>query len=75
MRVNIFSKIITLKRAIEAIKILEKSEFVVNENIQILKLKAHQELDEESNIVIPDQFMNIQKAAFDICKISERILL
>ena len=59
----------------EAIKILEKSEFVVNENIQILKLKAHQELDEESNIVIPDQFMNIQKAAFDICKISERILL
>ena len=59
----------------EAIKILEKSDFVMKENIQILKLKANQELDEESKIVIPDQFMNIQKAAFDICKISERISL
>jgi CRISPR/Cas system CMR subunit Cmr6 (Cas7 group RAMP superfamily) len=59
----------------EAIKILEKSEFITKEIIQILKLKAFQEQDEESKIVIPEQFMNIQKAAFDICKISERIRL
>jgi hypothetical protein len=30
---------------------------------------------EESKIVIPEQYMNIQKAAYDICKISEQIHL
>jgi uncharacterized membrane protein YccC len=59
----------------EAIKIVEKSEFVVKENIQILKLKTNADQPEESKIVIPEQFMNIQKAAYDICKISERIQL
>ncbi|WP_109743912.1 FUSC family protein [Arcicella aurantiaca] len=59
----------------EAIKIIEQSEFVTKENIQILKLKATTETDEESKIVIPEQFMNLQKVAFDICKISERIRL
>jgi C1A family cysteine protease len=59
----------------EAIKIIEKSEFVAKENIQILKLKATAEPNEESKIVIPEQFMNLQKVAFDICKISERIRL
>ena len=59
----------------EAIKIIEQSEFVAKENIQILKFKAPSEPDEESKIVIPEQFMNLQKVAFDICKISERIRL
>jgi len=59
----------------EAIKIVEKSEFVKKENIQILKLKTNADQQEESKIVIPEQFMNIQKAAYDICKISERIRL
>lgn len=59
----------------EAIKIVEKSEFVVKENIQILKLKTNADQPEESKIVIPEQFMNIQKVAYDICKISERIQL
>jgi uncharacterized membrane protein YccC len=59
----------------EAMKIIEGSEFVTKENIHILKLKTNQETDEEVKVVIPEQFMNIQKAAFDICKISERISL
>jgi uncharacterized membrane protein (TIGR01666 family) len=59
----------------EAHKIIEKSDFVVKENLHILKLKPSQEQEEESKIVIPEQFMNIQKVAYDICKISERIRL
>jgi uncharacterized membrane protein YccC len=59
----------------EAMKIIERSEFVTKENIHILKLKTNQETDDEGKIVIPEQFMNIQKAAYDICKISERISL
>jgi uncharacterized membrane protein YccC len=59
----------------EAIKIMENSDFVEKENLQILKLKPNQEQEEESKIVIPEQFMNIQKVAYDICKISERIRL
>lgn len=60
----------------EAIKIIEKSEFVVKENIQLLKTKntQNEEID-ESTILITEQFMNIQKVAYDICKISERIEL
>jgi uncharacterized membrane protein (TIGR01666 family) len=59
----------------EAHKIMENSDFVEKENLQILKLKPSQDLEEESKIVIPEQFMNIQKVAYDICKISERIRL
>jgi hypothetical protein len=60
----------------EAIKIIEKSEYVVNENIQLLKVNKHQteEID-ESKILITEQFINIQKVTYDICKISERIKL
>lgn len=58
----------------EAIKIIEKSDFVVKENIQLLKVKNLQaEETDESTILITEQFMNIQKVAYDICKISERI--
>jgi uncharacterized membrane protein YccC len=59
----------------EAIKIIEKSDFVVKENIKILKIKTVSDSEEESKIVIPEQFMNLQKAAYDICRISERIRL
>jgi uncharacterized membrane protein YccC len=59
----------------EAHKIMENSDFVEKETLQILKLKPSQEQEEESKIVIPEQFMNIQKVAYDICKISERIRL
>lgn len=60
----------------EAIKIIEKSEFVVKENIQLLKVKNMQtEETDESTILITEQFMNIQKVAYDICKISEGIEL
>lgn len=58
----------------EAIKIIEQSEFVVKENIKIISLKTTQDHEEEEGqILIPEQFINIQKAAYDICKISERI--
>ena len=57
----------------EAIKIIEESEFVVNENIRIISLKTNHTNEEEGQILIPDQFINIQKVAYDICKISERI--
>lgn len=58
----------------EAIKIIEKSDFVVKENIQLLKVRNHQaEETDESTILITEQFMNIQKVGYDICKISERI--
>jgi hypothetical protein len=43
--------------------------------LQILTLKPNQDPEEESKIVIPEQFMNLQKVAYDICKISERIWL
>ncbi len=59
----------------EAHKIMENSDLVVKENLQILKLKPNPDPEEESKIVIPEQFMNIQKVAYDICKISERIQL
>lgn len=60
----------------EAMKIIEKSDFVVKENIQLLKVKSIQtEETDESTILITEQFMNIQKVAYDICKISERIEL
>ncbi|MFN3488362.1 MAG: FUSC family membrane protein [Emticicia sp.] len=60
----------------EAIKIIEKSDFVVKENIQLLKVKnMPTEETDESTILITEQFMNIQKVAYDICKISERIEL
>ena len=59
----------------EAMKIIEKSEFIDKESIQIIKQKIIADQDEESQIVIPEQFMNIQKVAYDICKISERIRL
>lgn len=59
----------------EAIKIIEKSDFVDNERIYILKHKNTNAQDEESKVLIPEQFMNIQKVAYDICKISERIKL
>jgi uncharacterized membrane protein (TIGR01666 family) len=59
----------------EAIKIIEKSDFVVKENINILKLKVSSDSENESKIVISEQFMNLQKAAYDICRISERIRL
>jgi hypothetical protein len=59
----------------EGIKIIEKSAFISKENIQILKHKNNQEQSEENMIIIPEQFMNIQKVAYDICKISERIKL
>ena len=57
----------------EAIKITEQSEFVVKENIKIISLKSTQNHEEEGQILIPEQFINIQKVAYDICKISERI--
>ncbi|GAB2613213.1 FUSC family membrane protein [Emticicia sediminis] len=58
----------------ETMKIIEKSDFVVKENIQLLKIKNLQvEETDESTILITEQFMNIQKVAYDICKISERI--
>jgi uncharacterized membrane protein YccC len=65
----------------EAIKIIEESEFVEKENIKILSLhekdwtasRSHVTLDEE--MLIAEQFINIQKVAFDICKISQRIKL
>ena len=59
----------------EAIKIIEKSEFVDIENVRILKQENTNIQKEESKIIIPEQFMNIQKVAYDICKISERIKL
>lgn len=60
----------------ETMKIIEKSDFVVKENIQLLKIKNLQvEETDESTILITEQFMNIQKVAYDICKISERIEL
>lgn len=60
----------------ESIKIIEKSEYVVIENIQLLKVKNHPlEESDESMILITEQFINIQKVAYDICKISERIEL
>ena len=59
----------------EAIKIIEQSEFVVKENIKIISLKTTQNHEEEGQILIPEQFINIQKVAFDICKISEKIKL
>jgi uncharacterized membrane protein (TIGR01666 family) len=59
----------------EGIKIIEKSAFVNKENIQILKHKNTNEQSEKDKIIIPEQFMNIQKVVFDICKISERIQL
>ncbi len=59
----------------ESIKIIEKSDFVDKASIQILKHKNTNVQSEESKIIIPEQFMNIQKVAFDICKISERIQL
>jgi precorrin-6B methylase 1 len=60
----------------EAIKIVEKSEFVAMGNIQLLKIKnASTEEINESKVLITEQFMNIQKVAYDICKISERIEL
>lgn len=57
----------------EAIKIIEESEFVVKENIKIISLKIPHDHEEVGQILIPEQFINIQKAAYDICKISERI--
>jgi hypothetical protein len=59
----------------EAMKIVEKSDFVMHENIKILKGKRNSEEQEERKIVIPEQFINIQKTAYDICKISELIAL
>lgn len=60
----------------EAIKIIEKSDFVIKENIQLLKTKnTRTEETDQSTILITEQFMNIQKVAYDICKISERIEL
>ncbi|MDZ7935784.1 MAG: FUSC family membrane protein [Emticicia sp.] len=59
----------------EAIKIIEKSEFVVTENIQLLKTNNTTENTDENIVLITEQFMNIQKVAYDICKISERITL
>ncbi len=60
----------------EAIKIIEQSDFVVKENIQLMKVKSLQtEETDESMILITEQFVNIQKVAYDICKISERIEL
>ena len=59
----------------EAMKIVEKSDFVLQENVKILKGKRYTDEQEERKIVIPEQFMNIQKTAYDICKISELIAL
>ena len=59
----------------EAIKIIEKSAFVVKENIQILTYKNTAIQEEENKITIAEQFINLQKVAYDICKISERIEL
>jgi uncharacterized membrane protein (TIGR01666 family) len=57
----------------EAIKIIEESEFVMKENIKILSLKINHNDEIEGKLLIPEQFINIQKVAYDICKISERI--
>jgi uncharacterized membrane protein YccC len=58
----------------EAIKIIEKSEYVETENIQLLKVKNHQYEETDKNmILISEQFINIQKVTYDICKISGRI--
>jgi uncharacterized membrane protein YccC len=57
----------------EAIKIIEESEFVVKENIKIISLKINHDDETEGRLLIPEQFINIQKVANDICKISERI--
>ena len=65
----------TEKMLNEAIKIIEKSEFIDKENILLLKYTIKNDQSDESKIVISDQFLNIQKVAFDICKISERIQL
>ncbi len=59
----------------EAHKIVENDDFTTKEDLQILKLKPNQDSDEESKIMISEQFMNIQKVAYDICRISERIRL
>ena len=59
----------------EAMKIIERSAFINKESIQIINQKTTPDHEEESQIVIPEQFMNIQKVVYDICKISERIRL
>jgi uncharacterized membrane protein (TIGR01666 family) len=73
----------------EAIKIVEESEFVEKENIKILSLHEKRTTGilpvenspdgkdsrgtSNEQTLIPEQFINIQKVAYDICKISERI--
>jgi uncharacterized membrane protein (TIGR01666 family) len=58
----------------EAIKIIEESEFVEKENIKIISLKGTDSIATyDEQMLISEQFINIQKVAFDICKISERI--
>ena len=58
----------------EAIKIIEESEFVMKGNIKIVSIHGKDSRATlEDQILIPEQFINIQKVAYDICKISERI--
>jgi hypothetical protein len=60
----------------EAIKIIEESEFVEKENIKILSLHGKDSIATyDEQMLIAEQFINIQKVAYDICKISERIKL
>lgn len=59
---------------IEAIRIIESGDNVFNDTLQLVTLKNHNYYnDEEGVVLIPEQFANIQKVAFDICKISEKI--
>ncbi len=55
-----------------SIKVLQTDHFKVEE-LQLLQLKNHHKHEDEGILLIPEQYVNIQKAAFDICKISERI--
>ena len=63
----------------EAIKIIEESEFITKEKIKIVSLYGTDSrttlygTDSHDTSFIPEQFINIQKVAYDICKISERI--
>lgn len=57
----------------EAIKVLEHDEQVEPENIRLIKIRHQYDFEEEGAILIPEQFINIQKVALDIYKISEKI--
>lgn len=62
----------TEKLMTEAMTILDIEEGVVHQELRVLSLKNTFK-DEDELILIAEQFINIQKVAFDIYKISEKI--